>query len=104
MERITVTRYTNPQAHGWAGHMTPESASWIMFIGLDGRPVAFLNRDPASGAVLGDDPSERAAHIASLTVEGGNRTGMAADGSVPGDGLAIGEIVYPLGVNGRGLT
>jgi hypothetical protein len=51
MQKIKVTRYSDPLAVGWAGYIEPEDGSWIAFIGLDGRPVFFLNRDPA-GAVL----------------------------------------------------
>lgn len=51
MQRIKVTRYTDPAAVGWAGYIEPEDESWIAFIGLDGVPVVFLSRS-ATGAVL----------------------------------------------------
>ncbi len=47
--------------------------------------------------------AQRAEDIAAVAREGGLRTGMASDGSVRGDGLAPGEVVYPLGVSGSGV-
>jgi hypothetical protein len=53
MGNIVVTRYPDPQeVGGWQGCLEPEDKSWIAFIDKDNRPVFFLNRDPATGAVL----------------------------------------------------
>lgn len=68
MQDIHVRRYSNPKATGWAGWIEPEDRSWIAFIDLAGAPRFFLNRDPATGAVLPDDPAERGPGI---NVEGG---------------------------------
>lgn len=105
MQNIKITRYAHPKATGWAGYLEPEDGTWIAFIGLDGMPRVFLNRDPASGAILPDDPAERAAHIESLRAEGGLRIGMVADGSAISpngelDPLELGERVFPLGMDG----
>ncbi len=51
MGNITVTRYQNPEEVGWQGYMEPDDRSWIAFVGNDGRPVFFLDRDPVTGAV-----------------------------------------------------
>lgn len=51
MCNVKVCRYKNPESVGWAGWLEPEDGSWIMFVGLDGKPVVFLNRDPETGAV-----------------------------------------------------
>lgn len=59
MQNITVTRYSNPKAVGWAGYIEPEDKGWIAFIDLGGRPLFFLNRDPETGRVLPDDPADR---------------------------------------------
>ncbi len=64
MQNIIVTRYPSPKATGWAGYIEPADKGWIAFIGLDGKPVFFLNRDPATGAVLPDDPAEAEAQLA----------------------------------------
>lgn len=50
MQNIKVGRYSDPKALGWVGWIEPEDLSWIAFIGLNGRPVFFLNRDPRTGA------------------------------------------------------
>jgi len=112
MQNINVTRYANPKAVGWAGWVEPDDRSWIVFIGLDGRPVAFLNRDPESGAILPDDPAERAAHLELLRAERerprcGGHIGEKADGSAiyePGykDPHVLGERIHPLGMDGGG--
>lgn len=60
MMNIRITRYAAPMANAtektpgtdWQGHVEPDDRSWIAFIGRDGRPVVFLNRDPSTGAVL----------------------------------------------------
>lgn len=49
---MNVHRYSNPSDVGWAGWIEPDDKSWIAFIGLDGLPVFFLNRDPKTGAVI----------------------------------------------------
>lgn len=54
MPNIKVTRYPDPKSVGWAGYLEPEDRSWIAFVGLDGRPVFFLNRD-STGACLPND-------------------------------------------------
>lgn len=64
MQNITVTRYADPKAVGWAGYLEPADGSWIAFIGRDGRPTLFLHRDLETGAVLPDDPHEREAELA----------------------------------------
>lgn len=93
MQNVTVHRYKQPMAHGWAGWIEPADKTWIAFVGLDGRPRFFLNRDPASGAILPDDPAEHAAHLASLRREGGTRIGMLT---------TSGEPCIPLGIDGTG--
>ncbi len=109
MQNVRVTRYQNPKALGWAGYVEPDDLAWIMFIGLDGRPLVFLNRDPVTGAILGDDPTTHAADIAALrarTKKDGGHIGEKADGSAdyaPGrDPHAIGERIHPLGIDGTG--
>lgn len=52
MQNIIVKRYANPKSVGWAGWIEPDDHSWIAFIGLDGIPRFFLDRDPVTGAVL----------------------------------------------------
>ena len=52
MGNITVGRYEHPQECGWQGWIEPDDKTWIMFVRLDGQPVAYLNRDPDTGAVL----------------------------------------------------
>jgi hypothetical protein len=103
VKNIKVTRYSNPKAHGWAGYIEPEDASWIAFIGLDGAPRFFLHRHQDTGAILPDDPAEREEQIARLAREGDLRIGMAEDGTGwDGDSpLAVGERVFPLGEDGR---
>jgi len=107
MQSIHVTRYKHPKATGWAGYIEPADKSWIAFVGLDGRPIFFLHRDPETGAILGDDPEKHAEDIAALRREGGLRTGMVFDGSsVPEPGTRspheLGERIIPLGVDGGG--
>jgi hypothetical protein len=100
MQNIKVNRYANPRRVGWAGNIEPEDRSWIAFIGLDGRPLFFLNRDPATGAILPDDPSEWEAHRQNLVEVGGLRIGMKTE---EGDGRhEAGEIIHPLGIDGTG--
>lgn len=93
MQNITVRRYRDPKTHGWAGWMEPEGRDWIAFIGTDGRPVFFLNRDPITGAILPDDPAEHAAHLVALAADGGTRIGMPRES---------GEPCIPLGIDGTG--
>lgn len=62
MQNISVKRYSDPKATGWAGWIEPEDKTWIAFIDLEGKPTVFLHRSP-SGAVLPDDPDERAAKL-----------------------------------------
>jgi hypothetical protein len=64
MPNISVGRYKHPKSVGWAGWIEPDDKSWILFVGLDGRVRAFLNRDPETGAMLPDDPEEAAACLA----------------------------------------
>jgi hypothetical protein len=49
---ITVGRYDHPDSTGYQGWIEPDDRTWIMFVASDGSPVAFLNRDPETGAVL----------------------------------------------------
>lgn len=107
MQDIKVTRYSQPKRVGWAGYIEPADASWIAFVGLDGKPLFFLNRDPQSGAILPDDPAEREAHLLELRAEReqprcGGHIGERSDGSAiyapDSDPLEIGERVYPLGM------
>jgi hypothetical protein len=50
---ITVGRYDDPESTGYQGWIEPDDdQSWIVFVANDGRPVAFLNRDPETGAAL----------------------------------------------------
>lgn len=110
MQNICVSRYAHPKAVGWAGWVEPTDKSWIVFIGLDGRPLAFLNRDPATGAVMPDDPEERAAHLARIREEqpsSGCGIGQQNDGSgiyEPDylDPHELGEVIHPLGFYGGG--
>jgi hypothetical protein len=107
MQPIKVHRYTDPKGVGWAGWIEPEDKSWIAFIGLDGVPRFFLNRDPETGAICPDDPEERKRHLAELKTHKatnvlGLNIGMVNDGSShfePGyvSPLKIGEVVEPLG-------
>lgn len=104
MQNIKVTRYEHPKATGWAGYLEPADGSWIAFIGLDGKPRVYLNRDPQTGAILPDDPADRAKHLEWLRREPGLRIGMVEDGS-GWDGqspLEVGERVFPLGEDGGG--
>lgn len=50
MGNITVGRYDDPDAVGYAGWLEPEDKQWIMFVDTDGVPVVFLDRDPVTGA------------------------------------------------------
>lgn len=51
MCNITVGRYEDPAAVGFTGWLEPEDRTWIAFVGSDGQPVFFLDRDPVTGAV-----------------------------------------------------
>lgn len=51
MGNITVGRYEDPESTGYAGWLEPEDKQWIAFVGNDNRPLIFLDRDPATGAV-----------------------------------------------------
>ena len=64
MMNIKVGRYSKDSVEGvpgvgadWQGWIEPEDRSWIMFVRANGEPLVFLNRDPATGAVL-DAPAE----------------------------------------------
>lgn len=106
MQNINVTRYANPKATGWAGYIEPADLSWIAFIGLDGRPLFFLNRDPKTGAILGDDPAERESGIAQAAetaARGSAHTGMKlAAEKTPEWSIGPVAVVGPLGVSGNG--
>lgn len=108
MQNICITRYKHPKSVGWAGYIEPEDKSWVMYIGLDGRPLVFLNRDPETGAVLPDDPEERVAALSQLRKEAPElRIGMPNDGSAifpegQLDPHELGEVIHPLGVAGGG--
>lgn len=105
MQNIKVSRYSDPKSHGWAGWLEPEDRSWIAFIGLDGRPVFYLNRDPESGAILSDDPEQRVLDLEVLKVERGLHTGVpltSEDAKQEGVRGLPGEVVIPLGISGNG--
>ncbi len=53
MADIHVGRYDHPAEVGYQGWIEPGDRSWVMFVDLDGRPVVFLDRDLATGAVPG---------------------------------------------------
>lgn len=96
---ISIHRYLNPRAHGWAMWFEPKDRSWIGFVGLDGRPLVMPFRDPATGAILGTDPAQHEADVEDVA-RGGLRIGMPNDGTC--DALAIGEPCFPLGIDGTG--
>ena len=112
MQNINVHRYKNPQATGWAGWIETDDRTWVAFIGLDGIPRVFLDRDPESGAILGNNPSEHEATMREQRAimadpnHSGGYTGMMNDGSAnygdEPDPLELGERIFPLGVDGRG--
>jgi len=53
MSNVKVGRYSDLELlKVWQGWIEPEDLSWIMFIGADGSPCVFLNRDPQTGAVV----------------------------------------------------
>ncbi len=54
MDNIIVGRYcaAGRASHGYAGWIEPVDKSWIAFIDTAGRPQFFLDRDPATGAIL----------------------------------------------------
>jgi hypothetical protein len=104
MQNIKVTRYPDPKALGWAGYIEPEDLSWIAFIGLNGRPVFFLNRDPRTGRILSDDPAERAADLAKPPEHGAFTGVMLTDEHLakdPSIELPPGQRVIPLGISGE---
>jgi hypothetical protein len=98
VQNIKVTRYADPKATGWAGYFEPADKSWIGFVGLDNRPLLFLNRDPETGAILPDDPAEHETAVAAIRAEQVRREAWREP--VPG-------VVYPsfagedFGVGGR---
>jgi len=73
MPHIHVRRYTDPKATGWAGFFEPTDKSWIGFVGLDGRPLIYLHRDPETGAVLPDDPTDREKALEAIRAEQARR-------------------------------
>lgn len=52
LANVVVGRYADPQAVGYLGWMEPEDRSWVIFVGLDNKPVVFLDRDQTTGEVL----------------------------------------------------
>ena len=52
MGNVTVGRYDHPAETGYQGWIEPGGKAWIAYVGNDGAPVVFLNRDPETGAVL----------------------------------------------------
>lgn len=51
MGNVTVGRYSDPETRKeWQGWIEPEDKTWIMFVGADGKPTVFLDRDPETGA------------------------------------------------------
>ncbi len=104
MQDISVKRYKHPKRHGWAGWMEPQDKSWIVFVGTDGRPIIFLNRDPVSGCILDDDPEQARKdleHTENLGNIGRPYDGKADWGEAPSP-LEVGETVFPLGEDGTG--
>ena len=106
MQDIKVTRYADPKATGWAGYIEPKDRTWIAFVGLDGRPVFFLNRDPMTGAVIGDDPATHEADVAAIRARNVRplhtgvtlaREDLERDPGIVG---RPGEVVVPLGIYG----
>lgn len=69
MQSINVHRYPDPKATGWAGYIEPADKTWIAYVGIDGKPLFFLSRDPETGAVLPDDPEEAAGLLAEIRAE-----------------------------------
>lgn len=61
MPKLKIGRYDAKQTTNFAGYVEPEDRSWILFVGRDGKPVLFTDRDPKTGAVLslpGQVPSD----------------------------------------------
>jgi len=58
MQNINVHRYEPPvlaeDGIGWAGYVEPEDKTWILFIGEGRDPLLWPNRDPETGAVIGE--------------------------------------------------
>lgn len=62
MQNIVVGRYSAEEGllrpdgtveRAWDGWIEPEDRrDWIVFVRVNGQPVVYLNRDPATGAVL----------------------------------------------------
>lgn len=99
MQSITVTRYPNPKEVGWAGYIEPKDRSWIAFIDRDGRPMVFLHRDPVTGAIMSDDPEDRAAQLEALKRDPAS---VCTGTIVPADSdvtiaAPVGMVVQPLG-------
>jgi hypothetical protein len=105
MQNIQVHRYSHPKTHGWAGWLEPEDRSWIAFIGLDGRPLFFLNRDPVSGAVLGDDPASGNSEESQTSRRLYTGVSLVKEDLDESQGVtspAPGEPIFPLGIDGTG--
>lgn len=107
MQNIKVARYSDPEALGWAGWIEPEDRSWVAFIGLDGKPLFYLHRDPRTGAILPNNPAEREEHLKYLAAETPTplHTGVALteeSAKFPGVVGEPGEVVIPLGISGNG--
>jgi hypothetical protein len=51
MGNITVGRYADRAGVGYQGWIEPEDRSWIAFVGNDGHPQFYRDRDPETGAV-----------------------------------------------------
>lgn len=51
MGNVTVGRYDHPSQVGYQGWIEPQDMTWVAFVGNDGAPVVFLDRDPVTGAV-----------------------------------------------------
>lgn len=54
MPKIDVGRYEERDRTNYLGYIQPADHSWILFIKLDGTPVLFANRDPATGECIGE--------------------------------------------------
>lgn len=114
MQNIIVGRYSTKKSTDgtpnigelWQGWIEPEDKSWIAFIDKKGRPLFFLNRDPVTGAILGDDPEERERDLAFKHQQSprGLYTGVRVneeESKRPGVDVPEGQVVPPLGIDPR---
>lgn len=52
MENIVIGRYEFPDSTGYQGWIEPKDKTWIIYVNVDGSLVAYMNRDPETGAVV----------------------------------------------------